>query len=240
MITIRPSDARGHVRSGWLESRHSFSFGRYYDPLEMGWSALRVINDDWIKPNAGFSPHGHSDMEILTYVLQGALEHKDSTGGGSVLRPGEVQLMSAGRGISHSEFNPSSSERTHLLQIWVEPSRLSIEPGYQQQAIPGGLLAGGLKLLTSPDERDGSLRMIQDALIYAGLLSGEQRIRYPMDAQRRAYVQIARGTLNLNETPMKTGDGAKIMQETMLEFSQSQGEDREEDQGAEFLLFDLP
>ncbi|MEW5838192.1 MAG: pirin family protein [Pseudomonadota bacterium] len=232
MITLRPSEARGHVKIAWLDSRHSFSFGRYYDPQEMNWGALRVINEDWIEPDAGFNPHGHSDMEILTYVLQGALEHKDSTGGGSVLRPGEVQLMSAGRGITHSEFNPSLTERTHLLQIWVEPNRTGLEPGYQQHAIPGGLTPGGLKVLTSPDGRDGSLRMVQDAVIYAGSLEGEQQIEYPMNSQRRAYVHLARGAMTLNAQPMKTGDGAKIAGESLLTFS--------EGQGAEFLLFDLP
>jgi redox-sensitive bicupin YhaK (pirin superfamily) len=176
--------------------------------------------------------------------FEGALAHKDSTGGGSVLRPGEVQLMSAGRGITHSEFNPSSTERTHFLQIWVTPNQSGIEPNYQQQAIPGGLVVGELKLLTSPDGRDGSLRMVQDALIYSGLLNGGQRIRYPMDAQRRAYVHLVRGTLNLNGITMQAGDGAKIMQEAMLEFSQGhkqgQDESREVSKDAEFLLFDLP
>ncbi|MEW6446219.1 MAG: pirin family protein [Pseudomonadota bacterium] len=232
MILIRPSEARGHVRQSWLDSRHSFSFGRYYDPREMGWGPLRVINEDWIEPASGFSPHGHSDMEILTYVLEGALEHKDSTGGGSVLRHGEVQLMSAGRGITHSEFNPSSSERTHLLQIWVEPSQLGIKPGYRQQVIPGGLVAGGLRLLTSPDGRDASLPMVQDALIHAGLLDGDQRIAYPMDVHRKAYVQVARGSLMLNGVIMQAGDGAKIAGESMLDFCAGQT--------AEFLLFDLP
>ncbi|MEO1750482.1 pirin family protein [Thiofaba sp. EF100] len=232
MITLRRADDRGRARFGWLDSHHSFSFGQYYDPEQMGWGPLRVINDDRVMPGAGFSTHGHSNMEIISYVLEGALQHRDSTGSGSVIRPGEVQLMSAGRGIMHSEYNPSATEEVHFLQIWIEPERRGTEPGYQQRAFPADELVGRLRLIASPDGRHGSLTMKQDALLYAGLLDGGEVVEHTLAPGRRAYVHLARGELTLNGQQMRAGDGAKIAEEARLVFAE--GKD------AEFLLFDLP
>ncbi|MEW6765719.1 MAG: pirin family protein [Pseudomonadota bacterium] len=232
MITLRKADERGHARFGWLDSWHSFSFGQYHDPEHMGWGPLRVINDDRVAPGAGFSPHAHRDMEIISYVLDGALEHKDSSGAGSVIRPGEVQLMSAGRGITHSEYNPSPREGVHFLQIWIEPAQRGTPSGYQQHAFPLHERRGRLRILVAPDGRDGALRIGQDVLVQAALLDGGETIDYTLAAGRRAYVHLARGQMKLNDQIMRSGDGAKIGDESLLCFRDGQG--------AEFLLFDLP
>jgi len=232
MIILRPHDQRGHADHGWLNSWHSFSFGDYYDPQEMGWSELRVINDDSVAPGAGFPTHGHQDMEIVSYVLEGALEHKDSLGNGSVIRPGDVQRMSAGRGIRHSEFNASDAAPVHFLQIWIQPAQRGIEPGYEQKYFASEEKRDRLRLLASGDGRDGSVTLHQDASLYAGVISPGASLAFDLPAGRKAYVHLARGKMRLNGQAMATGDGAKIADEPRLEFV-GEGE-------AEVLVFDLP
>ena len=231
MIRIRHAKERGHAQSDWLNSYHSFSFGEYHDPRFMGFSNLRVINDDTVAPGKGFGTHGHSDMEIVTYVLDGSLEHKDSLGTGSIIRPGDVQRMSAGIGVTHSEFNPSTDQAVHFLQIWLEPNRSGVEPGYAQKYFPPDERRGRLALLVSPDGRDGSLSAHQDGFLYGALLEGGEAIEHDLDAGRRAYLHVARGRATLNGEPLAAGDGAAI-----------EGIDRvriEGVAGAELLLFDL-
>ncbi len=232
MIILRPHDQRGHADHGWLNSWHSFSFADYYDPQEMGWSELRVINDDSVAPGAGFPTHGHQDMEIVSYVLEGALEHKDSLGNGSVIRPGDVQRMSAGRGIRHSEFNASDAAPVHFLQIWIQPAQRGIEPGYEQKYFASEEKRDRLRLLASGDGRDGSVTLHQDASLYAGVISPGASLAFDLPAGRKAYVHLARGKMRLNGQAMATGDGAKIADEPRLEFV-GEGE-------AEVLVFDLP
>jgi redox-sensitive bicupin YhaK (pirin superfamily) len=232
MIRLRPAEQRGFADHGWLRARHSFSFADYYDPAAMGWGVLRVINEDRIAPGTGFGTHGHRDMEIVTYILDGALEHKDSLGYGGVIRRGEVQRMSAGTGILHSEFNPSSSQETHLLQIWIEPARRSTAAGYEQQALPVEELRGRWRLVASPDGAEGSTTIGQDARLYASILEAGADARYALAPGRLAWVQMVRGRLALNGQALAAGDGAAIAAETSLEFVA--GEE------AEFLLFDLP
>ena len=232
MITIRNSQERGHANHGWLDSYHTFSFADYYDPSQMGFSVLRVINEDRVQPSAGFPTHGHRDMEIVSYVLEGALEHKDSMGNGSVIRPGDVQRMSAGTGVRHSEFNASDAELVHFLQIWILPDRQGHAPGYEQKHFTPADLAGTLRLIASPDGRDGSVTIHQDARLYAAKLDGTQAVTHTLATGRLGYVHVARGTLRLNGTPLETGDGARIENESQLRFEQSRG--------AEVLLFDLP
>jgi hypothetical protein len=232
MLTIRHAAERGHAGHGWLNSYHTFSFGEYYDPRQMGISNLRVINDDTVQPGAGFAIHGHRDMEIVSYVLSGALAHKDSMGNGSVIRPGDVQRMSAGTGIRHSEFNPSADEPVHFLQIWLQPNRLGVKPGYAQQHFAAEERRGRLRLLVSPDGRDGSLPAHQDALLYGTLLKAGEVVEYPLTGERQAYVHVARGPVTVNGHALDTGDGARIEDETVI---------RIEGRGAaEVLLFDLP
>lgn len=230
MIQLRPSSARGYADHGWLVARHSFSFADYFDPQEMGWGVLRVINEDRVAPGKGFATHGHRDMEIVTYVIEGTLEHRDSLGNGELIRPGEVQRMSAGSGIRHSESNPSPSQATHLLQIWIEPRELGITPGYEQQMLAPGRNAW--RLIASPDAAEGSARIHQDATLRAALLQESAELDYTLDGERLAYVQIVRGALTLNGVDMATGDGAKIAGESTLRFI-AQVE-------SEVLLFDLP
>ena len=230
MIQLRPSGSRGFADHGWLVARHSFSFADYYDPDEMGWGALRVINEDRVAPGKGFGTHGHRDMEIVTYVMSGELEHRDSLGNGEVIRPGEVQRMSAGRGIRHSEFNPSSSETTHLLQIWIEPNEMGINPDYEQQPLAPG--DNDWRVIASPDAAQGSTRIHQEASIHAARLQSGHELGYEIDPLRLAYVHLVRGRLVLNEIEMNAGDGAKIAAESSLRFVA--GED------SEILLFDLP
>lgn len=232
MITLRFHDRRGHADHGWLDTWHSFSFADYYDPQEMGWSVLRVINDDTVAPGGGFPTHGHQDMEIVTYVLEGALEHKDSLGNGSVIRPGDVQRMSAGRGIRHSEFNGSDDAPVHLLQIWLLPAQRGIDPGYEQKYFVPEEKRDKLRIVASPDGREGSVVIHQDASIYAGLLGSGSSVAFNPPAGRKAYVHLARGKMRLNGQSMMTGDGAKIADESRLEFVA--------DDETEILLFDLP
>ena len=232
MIQLRPSADRGYADHGWLKALHSFSFADYYDPAEMGWGVLRVINEDRVVPGAGFGRHGHRDMEIVTYILSGALEHKDSLGSGGVISRGEIQRMSAGRGIQHSEFNPSVNEETHLLQIWIEPAQHGTTPSYEQQMLPLDEMRGRWRLVASPDGAEGSTTIGQDARLWATVLAPGERIDYGLVSGRLAYVQLIRGQLEINGKTLNVGDGAKIADETELQFLA--GEE------AEFLLFDLP
>jgi len=232
MIQIRPGQERGHANHGWLDSYHSFSFADYYDPDHMGYSVLRVINEDRVEPGAGFPTHGHRDMEIVSYVLEGALEHKDSMGNGSVIRPGDVQRMSAGAGVRHSEYNASQSERAHFLQIWVVPKANGIAPGYEQKHFDPAQLADRLRVVASPDGRDGSVTIHQDAVLYATKLDGAAEITHALAPERRAYVHVARGQVSVNDQPLTAGDGARIEREPRLILSNARA--------AEVLVFDLP
>jgi len=231
MLTIRPAHERGHADHGWLDSWHSFSFADYYDPAHMGYSALRVINDDRIAKGGGFGAHPHRDMEIVTYILDGALAHRDSMGNGSVIRPGDVQRMSAGSGVMHSEANAHEGE-TRLLQIWILPKDKGGAPGYEQIHFEDADLKDRLRLVASPDGRDGSVRIQQDASIYAARLGAGVRLQHPLFPGRKAYLQVAKGELHLNGTHLKAGDGAMLEQESSLELLAVTG--------AEVLLFELP
>ena len=231
-MEIRRGGERGHAQHGWLDSFHSFSFADYYDAEHMGFGPLRVINEDRVQPGMGFGTHGHRDMEIITYVLAGRLEHKDSIGTGSVIAPGDVQAMSAGRGVRHSEFNPSPVEQTHFLQIWIEPDVTGIEPRYQQTRIPDDEKRGRLRLIASPDGADGSVTIHQDARVYAGLVTGDEAVRHPLAPGRRAYVHIVRGGARVNETALSAGDAAKVEREPTVRVDHGDN--------AEILLFDLP
>ena len=230
MITLRKAADRFHTDAGWLDSWHTFSFADHYDPKHVGFSALRVINDDTVAPGQGFGSHPHRDMEILSYVLSGALAHKDSTGGGGVIRPGEVQRMSAGSGVVHSEFNGSKDEPVHFLQIWLVPEKRGIAPGYEQKSFGFDDRRGKLRLLASPSGKDGSLTIHQDALVYGALLDGAERISVPLE--RKAWVHVARGSLEVNGKRLSAGDGAALDGERQLTLTGGQQ--------AEVLLFDLP
>jgi redox-sensitive bicupin YhaK (pirin superfamily) len=232
MMTLRRSEDRGHAEHGWLSSRHTFSFAGYNDPRHMGFGPLRVINEDKVIGGQGFGTHGHRDMEIISYVLQGALEHRDSMGNGSVLRPGDVQRMSAGTGVQHSEFNHSPSERVHFLQIWVFPDKNGREPGYEEKHFDDASKRGQLRLVVSPDGRDGSLRINQDAFLYAALVDGAERVEHAYAPGRRGYVHVARGTLRVNGEVLKAGDAVSVEETERVVFDG--GTD------AEVLLFDLP
>ncbi len=231
MLELRPAAARGLAKLGWLHSHHSFSFGSYYDPKQVGFSDLLVINDDRVQPGRGFDTHGHRDMEIFTYVLAGGLEHKDSMGTGSVIRPGDVQMMSAGTGIRHSEFNASRQELVHFLQIWIIPNRKGVSPRYQQQHFEEAEMRGKLRLIISPDGAEGSLSVYQDARVYAGLLDGQEQQVLTLPEKRYAYIQVARGSLEVNGQRLLAGDGARLR--NIEEISFGKGED------AEVLVFDL-
>jgi len=230
MIEIRPGDARGRTQVSWLDSRHTFSFGEYYDPEQMGFRALRVINDDQVAPGGGFDTHPHRDMEIVTYVLDGALQHRDSLGNGSVIRPGEVQRMSAGTGIRHSEFNASRQEPVHLLQIWFLPAQRGTEPSYEQRPLPPGVRAA-LTLIASPDGRDGSVTVHQDVAMYAAQLEPGMTVTHSLAPGRHAWVQLARGRGHLNEQPLVAGDGAAVSDERLLTFRSNAP--------SELIVFDL-
>jgi quercetin 2,3-dioxygenase len=230
MIARRPAEERGRARFGWLDSRHTFSFGHYHDDAHMGFGPLRVINEDRVTPGAGFDTHGHSDMEILSYVLEGELAHKDSIGTGSVIRPGEVQRMSAGTGIRHSEFNPSPQAPVHFLQIWILPEREGLKPGYQQSAFPLDD-KGRLHLVASGDGRDGSLTINQDVDLYAGRLTEGEIVERKLRDGRLGWLQVARGAVSLNGVALATGDGAAIEKETDLVIRA--------DSDAEVLLFEM-
>jgi len=231
MIEIRRADQRGVAEHGWLSSRHTFSFAHYDDPKQRGFSDLRVINDDRVAAGEGFGTHPHRDMEILSYVLEGALAHRDTLGNGSVIRYGDVQLMRAGSGIAHSEFNHSQDEEVHFLQIWLLPDRHGLPPGYQQTHVPAEEKRGRLRPILSPDGRDGSLQLHQDAVVYAGLFDGNETARLELAAGRAAYVHLARGRLSVNGIALEAGDGVKVLAEEALDFGS--GED------AEVLVFDL-
>ena len=226
------ADSRGAFTNDWLDSRHSFSFGDYYDAERMHFSSLRVINEDWVAAKGGFPMHGHRDMEIVTYVMAGALSHKDSIGNGSTIRPGDVQRMSAGRGILHSEFNHSETEAVHLLQIWLLPKFTGIQPGYAQEHFPLEQRRGKLQLLVSADGRDGSLQMNTDASLYASILVAGEQVTYLRPENRAVYVHVARGNLQVNSVTLQAGDALQIREETELLFGTADS--------AEFLVFDLP
>ena len=230
MITIRRAEARGKTQLPWLDSRHTFSFGEYHDPAHMGFRALRVINDDRIAPGGGFATHPHRDMEIVTYVLDGALQHRDSLGNGSVIRPGEVQRMSAGTGIRHSEINASAAEPVHLLQIWILPADMGIEPGYEQQALPSAA-HGGLALIASRDGREGSVTLHQDVAIYAAQLGRGETVTHALASGRHAWVHVALGDASVNGQPLHAGDAVAVSAERQLAIRA--------DGAAEVLLFDL-
>jgi redox-sensitive bicupin YhaK (pirin superfamily) len=232
MLKVRAANERGHFQNEWLNSYHSFSFGEYYDPAHMGVSTLRVINEDSVTPGAGFPTHGHRDMEIVSYVLEGELSHKDSMGNGSVIRPGDVQRMSAGTGVSHSEYNPSNSSGTRFLQIWLLPTERCIAPGYAQKHFTEAERTGRLKLLVSPDGREDSISANSDALMYGSILSAEEQTSYTLAAGRQGYVQIARGRALVNGIPVEAGDGVTIRSEAEIHLGT--------DSTAEVLLFDLP
>ncbi|MEM7307951.1 MAG: pirin family protein [Planctomycetota bacterium] len=216
MIRIRPSDERGFADHGWLQARHTFSFAEYYDPAFTQFGALRVLNQDVVRASRGFPTHGHRDMEIVTYVLDGVLEHRDSMGNGAQVRPGEVQLMSAGSGVTHSEYNASADEPLHLLQMWVFPRRQGTEPRYEQRAFSEEERRGALRLVVSPDGADGSLTIDQDARLYAGLLAAGEEAQHALDAGRSAWLHVARGRVELNGQELGAGDGAAIDAEERL------------------------
>lgn len=232
MLVIRKAGDRGHANHGWLDSYHTFSFGNYYDPRHMGISNLRVINDDTVAPGGGFATHGHKDMEIISYVLEGALEHKDSMGNGSVIRPGDVQRMSAGTGVTHSEYNHSTSETVHFLQIWLQPNAMGVEPSYDQRYFPVEERRGRWVLLVSPDGRNGSIATHQDALMFGTLLTPGEDLEYRFDSDRQGYLHLARGQVQVGNIILIQGDGLKIEAHELLELKGIED--------AEILLFNLP
>ena len=231
MIRVRKASERGHFDHGWLDTHHTFSFARYYDPRHMGFRALRVINEDRVQPRQGFGTHGHEDMEIVTYVLAGAVAHRDSLGTGSTLRPGELQRMTAGTGITHSEFNPSPSEPVHFYQIWLLPEQEGLEPSYEQKAIPEAVRRNRLRLVASPDGRDGSLTIRQDARLFLASLDGGREVSHELTPDRHAWLQVLRGNVSLNGLSLSAGDGAAVSDESSLAITA--------DGPSEVLLFDL-
>lgn len=232
MITVRKSEDRGTGRHGWLTSRHTFSFANYYDPQHMGFRDLRVINEDVVAPGRGFGAHQHENMEIISIVVEGALAHRDSTGGDGVLRRGEVQRMSAGTGVVHSEFNGSESEPVHFFQIWLMPRKDGIAPGYEQKLFPEEERRGRLRLLVAPGGKDGALDIHQDARLYTSILDKGQSVEHELAAGRAAWIQVARGSIDVNGVTIGAGDGAAIEDETKLRIGSSNGQ-------SEILLFDL-
>jgi redox-sensitive bicupin YhaK (pirin superfamily) len=231
MLTIRPASERGHADHGWLDSHHTFSFASYYDPQHMGFRSLRVINDDRVAPGEGFGTHPHRDMEIISYVLEGALEHRDSMGTGSVLRAEDVQKLSAGTGITHSEFNPSPSEPVHFLQIWLTPSKTGLKPNYEQTTFTSADKQGRLRVIASPDGRDGSVTIHSDAVVHAGVFTHGQSAELMLAAGRHAWAHVARGKVRINGRELQEGDGAAISDETVVRVD---GVDH-----GEVLVFDL-
>ena len=232
MITLRLSQDRGPANHGWLKSFHSFSFAEYYDPQHMGFGPLRVINDDWIAPGMGFGTHPHKDMEIITYVLEGAIAHKDSMNNGSTIRPGHVQYMSAGTGVRHSEFNPSTTEHTQLLQIWIQSDVLNVPPLYEEKEFSREQKEGKLCVVASSDGAEGSIKIRQNARLLIGLFDGEQQQEMALHPDRLTYVHLARGELTVNGVVLKTGDAMKLQNEQLLQLSAGKQ--------AEVLVFDLP
>jgi hypothetical protein len=233
MMSVRPAEERGRANFGWLDSRHSFSFGHYHDPAHMGFGPLRVINEDRVSPGGGFETHGHRDMEIISYVLEGALERKDSIGTGSVIRPGDVQRMSAGTGVRHSEFNHSQTAPVHFLQIWLLPEQEGLAPSYEQKNFAASEKQGKLRLIVSPDGRDGSLTIHQNAEIYAALLKEGDQVVHALKPGRKAWLQVVQGSLDLNGQWLRTGDGAAV--DDMPALTLAAHSDK-----TEILLFDLP
>ena len=231
MITVRKSEARGHANHGWLDSYHTFSFASYYDPNYMNFRSLRVINEDVVSPGKGFGTHGHSDMEIITYVLEGALEHKDSLGTGAVIKPGEVQRMTAGTGIQHSEFNHSQTDPVHLLQIWLLPDTKGLSPSYEQRDFSLAQRRGKLRLVAARDARDGAVKVHQDVDLYAAVLDKGSRVSHALGPNRHAWVQVARGSVLLNGLTLENGDAAAVSDEAEVVIEAAED--------AEFLLFDL-
>jgi redox-sensitive bicupin YhaK (pirin superfamily) len=232
MITLRRSQERGYADHGWLKSFHSFSFADYYDPAHMGFGPLRVINEDRVAPGSGFGTHGHRDMEIISYVLDGELAHRDSMGNGSVIRPGDVQRMSAGSGVRHSEYNHAADRTTHFLQIWIEPNVVGIAPSYEEKRFEDADKQGRLRLIASPDGADGSVRIQQDARLYVSRLAAGQSVPAHLDAGRLGYLHLIRGTATVNGEKLEGGDAAKIRAESTVKISA--------DSDAELLFFDLP
>jgi quercetin 2,3-dioxygenase len=232
MLQVRRSAERGYFDHGWLKSYHTFSFADYHDPAWIAYGPLRVINDDRVAPGQGFGKHGHRDMEIITYLLEGELEHQDSMGNGSIIRVGDVQRMSAGLGVTHSEFNPSDKQEVHLLQIWIHPEVTRLAPGYEQKHFAAADKRGRLRLIASHDGADGSVVIHQDARLYAGLFDGAERADFPVSAGRRAWVQVARGALAVDGTRLEAGDGARTMGPAQLQLHGGAQ--------AEVLVFDLP
>jgi redox-sensitive bicupin YhaK (pirin superfamily) len=231
MLTLRKSQDRGYADHGWLKSHHSFSFAGYYDPAHMGWGNLRVINEDFIAPGRGFGTHGHSDMEIVTYVLSGSLAHRDSMGNGTAIPPGDVQRMSAGSGITHSEFNHASDAITHLLQIWIEPNQYGIVPSYEQKTFPAAEKRGILRLIAAPEGAQGAVTIHADAALYVGLFDAGEALTLPLNPARKVYVHLVRGKLNVNGQTLLAGDAAKLAEENSLVLSDAED--------AEVLVFDL-
>jgi quercetin 2,3-dioxygenase len=231
MIIVRRGNERGSTRSNWLDSRHTFSFGDYYDPKQMGFSHLRVINEDRVIAGAGFPTHSHRDMEIITYVLEGSLAHKDSTGASSVIRVGDVQRMSAGTGISHSEYNPSKTEPVHFLQIWIIPNETGLQPGYEQRSFDLQKKHGNRILVAAPDARDGAVKLHQDAELWLAQLPNGGELAFPLKSRRRAWLQVVRGQVRLNGATLKAGDGARINDEDVVGVKAMEQ--------SEILLFDL-
>jgi quercetin 2,3-dioxygenase len=232
MTTIRRSTDRGYADHGWLKSFHSFSFADYFDPEHVEFGPLRVINEDRVAPGQGFGTHGHRDMEIISYVLSGELAHKDSMGNGSTIRPGDVQRMSAGSGVRHSEFNPSTSDPVHFLQIWIQPDQQHIEPSYEEKRFSSEEKRGRLRLIASPDRTDGSVLIHQDAKVYAGLFAGTEQAVLEVKPGRRSYVHVARGSVTANDTKLAAGDALKLTDVTQLTLK--------EGHEAEVIVFDLP
>jgi len=231
MLTLRPSQERGYADHGWLKSFHSFSFADYFDPAHMGWGNLRVINEDWIAPGKGFGTHGHRDMEIVTYVLQGELAHQDSLGNVKAILPGDVQHMSAGTGVQHSEFNHAPNDTTHLLQIWIDPNVRGVKPSYEQTTFADCAKQGHLCLVASPDGAQGSVALNADARLYAGLFEAGQTAALELAVGRKAYVHLVRGALKVNGVALHTGDAALLVDETRVTLTEAQD--------AELLVFDL-
>ncbi len=231
MMQIRRSQERGHAEHGWLDSFHTFSFAGYQDPEHMGYGALRVINEDRVQAGKGFGTHSHRDMEIISYVLDGGLSHKDSMGNGSVIRRGDVQRMSAGTGVSHSEFNASDRDPVHFLQIWIEPSVRGVKPSYEEKKFDDASKRGNLRLIASPDGRDGSVTIHQDANLYAALIDGSESAAFDLKPGRKVYVHVIKGEVEVNGQPLATGDAIKLGGESQVRI--------EHGRGAEILLFDL-
>ena len=232
MLKVRKAEDRGVANFGWLDSKHTFSFGHYQDPAHMGVGPLRVINEDRVAAGRGFDSHGHRDMEIISYVLDGSLEHKDSMGNGSVLRHGDVQRMSAGKGVVHSEFNGSRTEPVHFLQIWIQPNEIGCPAGYEEKHFDAASKTGQLRLVASNDGREGSVTIRQDAAIYAAILGGDDAVSFPLQAGRIGYVHVALGGVTVNGVALKAGDAVRIDDEALVTFADARD--------AEVLLFDLP